>query len=180
MELGERIKQERERLDYSQTAFAALAGASKHSQINWEKGTSAPNTDVLIAWKASGADIRFITEGEYTYAEIGARLRQERTQLNKNLKDMAELGCITPELQARYEQGLERPPADYLNWIAKAGAGTWFILTGELDPDDPRRNEDERVLIHAYRRCNAAGKKMLLDVAQVAPKETAVEGGGDK
>lgn len=166
MELGERIKRERERLDFSQTSFAALAGASKHSQINWEKGTSAPNADVLIAWRASGADIRFITEGEYTYAEIGARLRQERTRLNKNLKDMAAVGGVTPEQQGHYEQGLERPPADYLNRIAEVGAETWFILTGELPPDDPRRHEDEQALIAAYRHCSVESKKAILHVAQ--------------
>lgn len=166
MGLGERIKQERERLDYSQTAFAALAGASKHSQINWEKGTSAPNADVLISWKASGADIRFITEGEYTYAETGARLRQERTRLGKNTKEWATISGVLPETQENYEQGLERPPADYLNRIAEFGAETWFILTGELPPDDPRRNEDEQALIAAYRHCSSESKKAILHVAQ--------------
>ena len=149
MDLGERIKQERERLDFSQTAFAALAGASKHSQINWEKGTSVPNTDVLIAWKASGADIRFITEGIYAFQEIGSRLRSERTRLNKNVQGMAELGCISVEQQRRYEEGLERPSADYLNLIAKADAETWFILTGELPPDDIRHMKLERDLLRA-------------------------------
>ena len=37
MNLSERLKAERERIGYSQTAFTELVGASKHTQINWEK-----------------------------------------------------------------------------------------------------------------------------------------------
>lgn len=172
MNLGERIKQERERLDYSQTAFAALAGASKHSQINWEKGISTPNADVLIAWKAAGADIRYITEGDYTYTEIGSRLRQERTRLGKNIKDMAAFCGVAPEQQERYECGLERPPANYLNRIALDGAETWFILTGELPPNDPRRDQDEHALIAAYRQCSNESKRAILHVAQTSASYT--------
>jgi DNA-binding XRE family transcriptional regulator len=43
MSLGARLKEERKRLGYNQSDFAELAGASKHSQINWEKGASFPN-----------------------------------------------------------------------------------------------------------------------------------------
>lgn len=62
--ISSRIKEERHRLGYSQEAFAGLAGASKHSQINWEKGTFAPNADVLSVWMSSGADIPYILTGE--------------------------------------------------------------------------------------------------------------------
>lgn len=63
MNLGERLKAERDRLGYSQTDFAALAGASKHSQINWEKGTAAPNATVLAAWAEHGLDVLYVVTG---------------------------------------------------------------------------------------------------------------------
>lgn len=64
MNQGERIKKERERLGYNQTDFAALAGASKHSQINWEKGVSAPNSVVLKAWSDVGLDVLYVVIGQ--------------------------------------------------------------------------------------------------------------------
>lgn len=63
MNLNERIKEERERLGFSQTAFAALAEASKHSQINWEKGVGTPTAAVLAAWAAHGLDVLYVVTG---------------------------------------------------------------------------------------------------------------------
>jgi len=64
MNLHDRIKEERERLGYNQTAFAALAGATKHSQINWEKGVAFPNAAVLAAWAEVGLDVAYVVTGE--------------------------------------------------------------------------------------------------------------------
>ena len=43
MNIGIRLKEERDRLGYDQEGFAAVGGASRHSQIDWEKGKSFPN-----------------------------------------------------------------------------------------------------------------------------------------
>lgn len=51
-------------MGYSQTAFAALAGASKHAQINWEKGVTTPNAANLAAWSTYGADALYIVTGQ--------------------------------------------------------------------------------------------------------------------
>lgn len=59
-----RIKEERERLGYNQVDFAALAGASRKSQIRWEQeGGTSPDADVLAAWAEVGADIQYIVTG---------------------------------------------------------------------------------------------------------------------
>lgn len=63
MNLCDRLKEERERLGHSQTAFAALAGASKHSQINWEKGVASPNAAALAAWAEAGLDVLYVVTG---------------------------------------------------------------------------------------------------------------------
>lgn len=65
MNLGARLKEERERLGYNQTDFAALAGASKHAQINWEKGVAAPNAVALGAWAAAGLDVLYVVTGQH-------------------------------------------------------------------------------------------------------------------
>ena len=64
MNLHERLKEERERLGHSQTAFAALAGASKHAQINWEKGAASPNAAALAAWAEVGLDVLYVVTGQ--------------------------------------------------------------------------------------------------------------------
>jgi transcriptional regulator with XRE-family HTH domain len=63
MNLGARLKAERERLGLSQTDFAAVAGASKHAQINWEKGAAAPNASALAAWAKHGLDVLYVVTG---------------------------------------------------------------------------------------------------------------------
>jgi transcriptional regulator with XRE-family HTH domain len=63
MNIGERIKEEREKLGFDQEGFAALGGASRHSQIDWEKGKSFPNAKVLAAYAAAGADVQYILTG---------------------------------------------------------------------------------------------------------------------
>ena len=64
MNLHERLKEERERIGLSQTAFAALAGASKHAQINWEKGAASPNAAALAAWADAGLDVLYVVTGQ--------------------------------------------------------------------------------------------------------------------
>lgn len=77
MNLGERIKQERKRLELSQTACAALGNASKGSQISWEKGLASPNANVLSAWAAAGFDVVFLLTGEPTEKKL-ADMQLER------------------------------------------------------------------------------------------------------
>ena len=66
MSIGERIKEERERLGYTQPAFAALGDASKNSQLSWEKELAFPNAKVMAAWAAIGADVAYILTGQRT------------------------------------------------------------------------------------------------------------------
>lgn len=63
MSIGERLKSERERLGYSQTDFASIGGASKGSQISWEKGPTTPNAAFLAAVSEIGADILYVVTG---------------------------------------------------------------------------------------------------------------------
>jgi transcriptional regulator with XRE-family HTH domain len=64
VEIGDRIRSERDRLGCTQPEFAALAGATKRSQIAWEKGDALPNAGALAAWAARGADVQYIIAGK--------------------------------------------------------------------------------------------------------------------
>tara|TARA_Y100000780_G_scaffold200726_1_gene192853 strand:- start:2214 stop:2591 length:378 start_codon:yes stop_codon:yes gene_type:complete len=66
--IGERVRQERQRLGFNQTDFAALAECAKQSQIHWEKSFGpTPNANVLAAWAKAGADVQFIVTGTVGY-----------------------------------------------------------------------------------------------------------------
>ena len=91
MNLNERIKEERERLGYSQTAFAALAEASKHSQINWEKGVGTPTAAVLAAWAAHGLDVLYVVTGQRSGAAAAAPVAAEpAAQLSRRALAVAQ------------------------------------------------------------------------------------------
>ena len=70
--IGDRLREERERLGFSQTDFARLAASSKHSQIGWEKNTAAPNARYLASIADAGADVLYVVTGERKTAAPGA------------------------------------------------------------------------------------------------------------
>ena len=63
LEIGVRLREERERLGFSQQAFAEIGGASKRSQVEWEKGAQVPNAEFLAHIATRGADVAYIVTG---------------------------------------------------------------------------------------------------------------------
>lgn len=63
MSIGERLREERTRLGYNQSVFAALAATTKKSEIEYEKGATSPNAAYLAAIAAAGADVQYIVTG---------------------------------------------------------------------------------------------------------------------
>lgn len=97
--LGERLRDERERLGYTQPAFAALAGASKRSQVGWEQGRSMPDAAYLTAIAAADADIQFILTG----SPLPDDLRH-----NYRMAAIATLRAMSPELASSYVHSLPK------------------------------------------------------------------------
>lgn len=63
MNVGERLKKERERLGMSQTALAEIGGVGKTTQINYEKNNRSPDTGYLSALEAVGVDTYYVLTG---------------------------------------------------------------------------------------------------------------------
>ncbi|MFS0825516.1 helix-turn-helix domain-containing protein [Pseudomonas phoenicis] len=61
--IGDRLKEERERLGLNQTDFAALAGASRNTQCNYEKGGRSPDANYLAAAALHGVDVAYVVTG---------------------------------------------------------------------------------------------------------------------
>jgi len=90
--IGDRIKEERQRLGLNQTEFAALAGAAKRTQIDWEKGVSSPTAEQLGAMGGAGADVQYIVTGVRSSVALtpDERLLVERYRASPSpLKDAA-------------------------------------------------------------------------------------------
>jgi len=92
MQIGDRLKEERDRLGFTQSDFAALGDASLRSQIDWEKGKSFPNAKFLAAIAAVGADVQYILTGVSSSAALtlDEQLLLDRYRISpKELKDAA-------------------------------------------------------------------------------------------
>ena len=63
MPIGKRLREERERLGYSQTDFAAIGGVGRKSQFNYEEGERQPDSLYLVAIHQAGADVQYILTG---------------------------------------------------------------------------------------------------------------------
>lgn len=123
MSLGNRIKEERERLRYSQTDFAAIGGASKGSQIAWEKGGVFPNAFVLGAWAAIGADVLYIVTGR----------REPKIDEKEGPVNPIEMACIALELAKAFEDvGLTGEKFKLENDYPYSAAARWAARIGKL------------------------------------------------
>lgn len=77
MTLGDRLREEREKLGMSQSNFGELAGVTKASQINYEKGVRNPDTSYLLALKEAGVDVCYLLTGmrAITQEKVNEELR---------------------------------------------------------------------------------------------------------
>ena len=60
---AERLKEERERLNLSQTNFAERCGVKKNAQIKYEKGDRQPDSDYLEKAHKAGVDVSYLITG---------------------------------------------------------------------------------------------------------------------
>ncbi|WP_312679851.1 helix-turn-helix domain-containing protein [Stutzerimonas nitrititolerans] len=142
MNLAARLKAERERLGFSQTDFAALAGASKHSQINWEKGAAAPNATVLAAWAAHGMDVLYVVTGQRSNRQTSADVTENTDSVTAGVAEIDE------ELMRRIVTMLTKAAKDAgRRWESKrlmlAAVDVYKFLAKEETVDD---DKIERVL----------------------------------
>ncbi|MCQ4314458.1 XRE family transcriptional regulator [Stutzerimonas zhaodongensis] len=89
MAIGERLKEERSRLGFSQTDFGALAGVGKTTQINYEKGNGSPSADYLAAIAEKGVDVLYVVTG--TRAAVTADgLSSEESEVLNHYRSMPD------------------------------------------------------------------------------------------
>lgn len=69
-DFSDRLREERKRLGLNQADFAALGGVKKDAQLNYERGSRAPDSNYLAAIAAAGVDVLYLLVGETAAAAV--------------------------------------------------------------------------------------------------------------
>ena len=72
MNSGQRLREERERLGFSQNDFAALVPVTRKTMFNWESGAGHVATEALAVWARSGLDVLYVVTGERLPTNLSA------------------------------------------------------------------------------------------------------------
>ncbi len=88
--IGERLKEERLRLGYSQTKFGKLGDVTKNSQISYENNTRYPDALYFQAINDAGVDINYIITGIRTTQNVERRLHEMLTSLKNDFDSRIE------------------------------------------------------------------------------------------
>lgn len=99
MGINERLREERERLGFSQEAFGAIGGVRKQAQHMYEAGTRRPDSDYLQCISKVGADVLYVLTGQRSksVAEIELLPEDERIVLDnyRHAPDAVRTGIKT-------------------------------------------------------------------------------------
>lgn len=87
--LGDRLRKERERLNFSQTMFGEVGGVTKKTQGLYERGERCPDAMYLIAIATLGVDVGYVLDGKREGALV---LSTEEAALLDNYRAADEPG----------------------------------------------------------------------------------------
>jgi transcriptional regulator with XRE-family HTH domain len=85
-----RLKEERLRLGFNQPDFAGLAGRTKKTLIDYEKGATSPDAKFLAAIAAAGADVQYILTGTRTPSQTTGPLTPREAALLDNYRNIED------------------------------------------------------------------------------------------
>lgn len=82
LSVGARLREERERLGFSQSAFGQLAGVSLRTEQDWERGVSSVRADFLSIAAAHGVDVLYVLTGQRMQPVESTLTPEERALLD--------------------------------------------------------------------------------------------------
>ncbi|MBB1649316.1 helix-turn-helix domain-containing protein [Delftia sp. UME58] len=80
--IGERLRQERLRLDVAQLAMADACDVSRGTLATWEKGEQSPNAAALAVMAGLGVDVLYVVTGQHANASVQTLAPDERELLD--------------------------------------------------------------------------------------------------
>lgn len=87
--VGDRLREERERLGLNQTDFGGLGGVSRGTQKAYETGTNSPDLRYLSALEKAGVDTQYVLSGTKALLP-GEGLSVVESQILENYRSLSE------------------------------------------------------------------------------------------
>ena len=88
--IGDRLREERERLRMSQAAFGEVGGVKANAQGKYESGERFPGADYLAAVAGLGVDVLFVVTGART-PQAADSITAEEAAVLENYRQLTEL-----------------------------------------------------------------------------------------
>ncbi|WP_315807509.1 helix-turn-helix domain-containing protein [Pseudomonas sp. C9-3] len=85
--IGERLREERERLGLSQGSFGEIGGVKANAQGNYEKGERSPDAAYLSAVEAAGVDVLYVVTGRRSLPGEVSPMEADLLRLFKGMSD---------------------------------------------------------------------------------------------
>lgn len=102
--IGERLKEERERLGYTQDNFSAAAGAKRRTLVDWERNVSSPTAVQLSALAGIGVDIQYVVTGIRSQGSQPLFTWHDVEEAGHGmLSDAGLIGAITIDCEQTYD-----------------------------------------------------------------------------
>jgi transcriptional regulator with XRE-family HTH domain len=133
MNISERLKEERKKLNLNQIEMAGIGNVSKHSQGDYEKGKSYPNAQYLEGIASVGADVQYIITGIRSTTALLAdeQLLLERYRAANAEGKQAILGAAFGQKTAAFSQKYAGGVGQVIE--AVSGDGLSFNVTMPTD-----------------------------------------------
>lgn len=106
LKIGARLREERERLNLSQVAFAKFGDVTRNTQSLYEMDERTPDAAYLVAISLAGADVLYILLGDY--AHNTAKTPRELALLENYNNSPVEVQRGVSKLLAETGKALER------------------------------------------------------------------------
>lgn len=94
--IGERLREERERLGLSQPAFAEVGGVQKRAQINYEKDERHPDAAYLAAVAEAGVDVLYVLTGQHAQNVTGQSYVSTSRHVTENVHPVTHSVAAEP------------------------------------------------------------------------------------
>ena len=87
--IGDRLREERERLRLSQAAFGEIGGVKANAQGKYESGDRSPDASYLASVAAAGVDVLYVITGEHK-PQAANILNGEEAEILKQFRSLPD------------------------------------------------------------------------------------------
>lgn len=196
MTIGKRLREERERLGYSQPDFAALGGKTKKTQIEWEADKATPNAAFLAEVELAGVDVLYVLAGRRETPLADGYHQESADGVDAVLERMFE--AVGKPLGLGYAKAFDVSERTLAAWRARGRVARSYLdgfareyeksvdwlLHGDQPAAAPRPvnqsvqpyglSADEAALLSAYRRSAPEAQAVVLRaLGAAAPSKPA-------